>query len=1144
MSGAHLSKDFFELIKNIGESRSKQEEDKIVLKELRNLKEKMKEKSVSSKKMKELCIRMIYVEMLGHDAQFGYINAVNLCCQKNLVEKRVGYLACCLCLHMDHQLMLLLINTIQKDLSSDVFLEVCMALTVVCKLISPETIPVIMPLVVKLLDHPNANVRKKAIGAMNRFYEISPDMVESSLPRCKKMLYDKDPAVMGASLIIVENLVNAAPTAHKDLTKTIVSILKQVTEHCLSRDYDYHRMPAPWIQLKLLRILAVLGDGDREASQAIYPVLREVMKRADIGINVGYAIVYECVRTVIAIYPDKGLLEAAASSISNFLVSNNHNLKYLGINALAGIVQIDAKHAVDHQMTVIDCLEDPDDTLRRKTLDLLYSMTNSKNVRVIMQKLMSFLKSTVDPFLRTELVSRITQIAEKFAPDNAWYIENMNKVFELGGDLVRPEMAHNLISLISSEEVDTNDPDNIRVYAVDTYVRLMDKPRIPDALLKVIAWILGEYGHLSKDHSREDIILSLCDTMEQLPNDSGVRQWLLFAIMKLCAQEGKVPGEVSTLIARYQQSVSVSVQQKSHEFFELLKDARTSKAALPVDKSSEDVMVDLKLSFLDGYVNAALKAGAQPYKARVISDDDDAPTVGERKAKKSTLQFQAYPKERHAPSHHSNYPTPSVQTNPAPAPSVPSNPYPTTQSINTVASPQKSSTAPPASSFFAASGGPWGANGFGNDQPAASAAARPTAQPVNTPAQTNPYPTAPNPTPQPAYQPSRSTTSAASAQPTHKQQLAAGLFAGIGGQPAPSPDLSQPVVQPAQVASTPAPQPASQPAPKQPATINLFEVDDDPTSNTTPVATNGGGPIGGLDLASLFSSTPPSQPANNGGALPGFDLMGGGAEPEVKFLKGAEGASGTLQRHLANYKKSPEILVTSGSQLHISYQRVYLPGQTLLTVFITNMTTQDIKSPTCIVKAPQGMFLRCNADPKASLQNKQDMNTQVLASNVYASHKTTTLMIGVFVKDTTCVGACKVSCEIPGSGGFGGTAVPFELSLDATDLVRPQTMNVGQFGAMWKKLPCESKDTCQSALVTTPDAFKSIVESLNMKLVKIIKTECIVSCKVITGTKSVISCLLHAKLSSGNGYSNISFMVRSPFKPLSQAVMTKVMGAC
>lgn len=42
------------------------------------------------KMMKECMVRLIYCEMLGYDASFGYIHAIKLAQQGNLLEKRVG----------------------------------------------------------------------------------------------------------------------------------------------------------------------------------------------------------------------------------------------------------------------------------------------------------------------------------------------------------------------------------------------------------------------------------------------------------------------------------------------------------------------------------------------------------------------------------------------------------------------------------------------------------------------------------------------------------------------------------------------------------------------------------------------------------------------------------------------------------------------------------------------------------------------------------------------------------------------------------------------------------------------------------------------------------------------------------------------
>lgn len=76
MSGSHLSRDLFDLVKSIGECRSKAEEDRLITAESSQLKVAIKQPDVSPSKAREFMIRSIYIEMLGHDASFSHIFAV------------------------------------------------------------------------------------------------------------------------------------------------------------------------------------------------------------------------------------------------------------------------------------------------------------------------------------------------------------------------------------------------------------------------------------------------------------------------------------------------------------------------------------------------------------------------------------------------------------------------------------------------------------------------------------------------------------------------------------------------------------------------------------------------------------------------------------------------------------------------------------------------------------------------------------------------------------------------------------------------------------------------------------------------------------------------------------------------------------
>ena len=59
------------------------------------------------------------------------------------------------------------------------------------------------------------------------------------------------------------------------------------------------------------------------------------------------------------------------------------------------------------------------------------------------------MSNTTDDHFRGDLVNRITQCAERYAPSNTWYVETMVRVFELAGEKVKMSVAQTLMQLIA-----------------------------------------------------------------------------------------------------------------------------------------------------------------------------------------------------------------------------------------------------------------------------------------------------------------------------------------------------------------------------------------------------------------------------------------------------------------------------------------------------------------------------------------------------------------------------------------------------------------------------------------------------------------------------------------------------------------------
>uniref|UniRef100_A0A672M3T8 AP-4 complex subunit epsilon n=1 Tax=Sinocyclocheilus grahami TaxID=75366 RepID=A0A672M3T8_SINGR len=560
---AKITNRLRQLIKSITELTSKHEEENLIKQELSAMKEQVSSPNTTMKQMREIMVRAMYCEMLGYDASFTYIHAIKLAQQGGVLEKRVGYLAVSLFLNEGHELLLLLVNTVLKDLQSTNLIEACMALTVVAQVFPKDMIPAVLPLVEDKLSHPKEIIRRKAVLALYKFYLIAPNQVQHIHAKFRKALCDKDPGVMTSSLHIYLQLIRV--NSYKDLTGSFVTILKQVVGGKLPLDFNYHSVPAPWLQIQLLRILSLLGKEDQSTSELMYEVLDESLRRAEMNHNITYAILYECVKAVYTIHPKAELLEKAARCIGNFVLSPKINLKYLGLKALTYVVQHDAKLALQHQMTIIECLDHSDFTIKRETLELLFRITNAQNVTVIIEKMLDFLCYVP--------IKTLT-----FAPDNSWFIQTMNDVFSIGGDLLQQDVPNNFLRLLA--EGKPEEDDQLRLYAVDSYLTVLKghTSHLPQCFLQVMSWVLGEYAHLQESVDQREVIQFLTQLLDQRSVSSETRVWILSALTKISEGQTDLILDLAESLSSSQDTV---LRQQAQELRHLSQDSQLHEWALP-----------------------------------------------------------------------------------------------------------------------------------------------------------------------------------------------------------------------------------------------------------------------------------------------------------------------------------------------------------------------------------------------------------------------------------------------------------------------------------------------------------------------------------------------------------------------------------
>uniref|UniRef100_A0A8C6SY00 Adaptor related protein complex 1 subunit gamma 1 n=1 Tax=Neogobius melanostomus TaxID=47308 RepID=A0A8C6SY00_9GOBI len=379
----------------------------------------------------------------------------------------------------------------------------------------------------------------------------------------------KKVGVLHTSVVLLTEMCERSPDmlAHfRKLVPQLVRILKNLIMSGYSPEHDVSGISDPFLQVRILRLLRILGKSDDDSSEAMNDILAQVATNTETSKNVGNAILYETVLTIMDIKSESGL------RVSRFLLNNDKNIRYVALTSLLKTVQTDHNAVQRHRSTIVDCLKDLDVSIKRRAMELSFALVNGNNIRGMMKELLYFLDSC-DPEFKADCASGVFLAAEKYAPSKRWHIDTIMRVLTTAGSYVRDDSVPNLIQLITNSV-------EMHAYTVQRLYKALLDDISQQPLVQVASWCIGEYGDLlvsGQCEEEEPIQVTedeVLDVLEGLLvsnlSTPVTRGYALTAIMKLSTRFSSV-NRIKKVVSIYGSSIDVELQQRAVEYNALFK---------------------------------------------------------------------------------------------------------------------------------------------------------------------------------------------------------------------------------------------------------------------------------------------------------------------------------------------------------------------------------------------------------------------------------------------------------------------------------------------------------------------------------------------------------------------------------------------
>ncbi|XP_058494114.1 AP-3 complex subunit delta-1 isoform X1 [Solea solea] len=480
-----FDKNLQDLVRGI--RNHKEDEAKYISTCIDEIKQELKQDNIAVK-ANAVC-KLTYLQMLGYDVSWAAFNIVEVMSSSKFTYKRIGYLAASQCFHESTDVIMLTTNQIRKDLSSPNQYDTGVALTGLSCFVTPDLARDLANDIMTLMSHTKPYIRKKAVLIMYKVFLKYPESLRPAFPRLKEKLEDPDPGVQSAAVNVICELARRNPKNYLSLAPLFFKLMTSSTNN--------------WVLIKIIKLFGALTPLEPRLGKKLIEPLTNLIHSTS-----AMSLLYECVNTVIAVLISlsSGMPNHSASiqlcvqKLRILIEDSDQNLKYLGLLAMSKILKTHPKSVQSHKDLILQCLDDKDESIRLRALDLLYGMVSKKNLMEIVKKLMLHVDKAEGTTYRDELLTKIIDICSQ---SNYQYITNFEWYISILVELTRLEGTRHG-HLIASQMLDVAiRVKAIRAFAVAQMATLLDNAHLLTGNMQrngicevsyAAAWICGEFS--------------------------------------------------------------------------------------------------------------------------------------------------------------------------------------------------------------------------------------------------------------------------------------------------------------------------------------------------------------------------------------------------------------------------------------------------------------------------------------------------------------------------------------------------------------------------------------------------------------------------------------------------------------------------